>query len=84
MFSNRAELADLRRRLQRVERLLEAMAVHLEVPPPAIEQAIRPQVSPEVAELVAAGKKIAAIKLLREEQQLDLVSAKQIVDRLEA
>ena len=55
MFSNRAELADLRRRLQRVERLLEAMAVHLEVPPPAIEQAIRPLVSPEVAELVAAG-----------------------------
>jgi len=82
MFSNHAELADVRRRLRRVELLLEAIATRLEIDPEAIRRAGHADVPEEVVALVAAGKKIQAIKVLREQRQLDLVAAKDIVDGL--
>jgi ribosomal protein L7/L12 len=82
MFSSDSGQNGLTRRLLRIERLLEAIAARLEITPEELEAATRPRVSPAVADLAARGKKIAAIKLLREEQRLDLATAKQIVDEL--
>ena len=82
MFSNHAELADVRRRLRRVELLLEAIPTRLDIDPETIRQAGRADVPEEVVALAAAGKKIQAIKVLREQRQLDLVAAKDIVDGL--
>jgi ribosomal protein L7/L12 len=82
MFSSRSDLAALDRRLRRVEALLEVIAARLEIPADQVAAASRARASAEVAELAARGQKIAAIKLLREQQDLDLASAKRIVDDL--
>jgi ribosomal protein L7/L12 len=70
------------RRLRRIEGLLEAVAARMEITPEEIRDTAKTRVSAQVAELAASGKKIAAIKLLREEQSLDLASAKRLVDEL--
>lgn len=82
VFSGRSEsdLAIVERRLRRIEGLLLAIAERLEMTPEDIQEAIRVKVSPEVAELVASGKRIAAVKLLREQENLGLLEAKSIID----
>jgi ribosomal protein L7/L12 len=83
MMISRSDFATLNRRVLRVEALLEAIAARLEIPVEEITGGRRTGVSAEVANLAAAGKKIAAIKLLREQQQgLNLATAKRIVDEL--
>ena len=90
MFSSRPDLSDLNARLRRIEQLVEAIAVRLEISPDEIAAAGRApggapgpaQVPAEVVALAAAGKKIPAIKLLRELEHLDLATAKRIVDSL--
>jgi len=44
---------------------------------------LTPEVSDEVRKLAASGKKIAAIKRLRNESGLGLKAAKQVVERLD-
>jgi ribosomal protein L7/L12 len=79
----RCDHSDLTRRLRRVEALLVMMAERLEIPEEDVRNAVGPAVSDEVRALAAEGKKIAAIKRLREEQRdLGLTDAKEIVDRL--
>jgi len=82
MFSTTPDLSALERRLRRVEGLLELIATRMEISAEDIQQAGRQQVRGEVAELAAAGKKIQAIKRLRELEDLDLATAKRIVDDL--
>ena len=82
MFSTSPDLSALELRLRRVEGLLELIANHLEISPEDIRQAGRGRVTDEVAELAARGKKIQAIKRLRELEGLDLATAKRIVDEL--
>jgi len=82
MFSSRSDLAGLDRRLRRVEALLEVIAQRLEISAEEVAEVVAPRVSAEVAALAGRGQKIAAIKLLREQQGLDLASAKRIVDEL--
>lgn len=80
---SRSEFAALNRRVRRVEALLEAIAARLEIPVEEIAGGRPPGVSADVVALAAEGRKIAAIKLLREQQRdLDLASAKRIVDEL--
>ena len=82
MFISRSELGAIERRLRHVEALLEAIAARLEIPEATIADASRPRVSPEVAQLAAQGRPIEAIRLLRQEQGLDLATAKRVVDEL--
>lgn len=65
-----------------MELLLDLIATRLEISPEEIAEATRTRVSDQVARLAAEGKKIQAIKVLREEQDLDLATAKRIVDEL--
>ena len=82
--SNKAEISALHERLRRVEALLEAVAERLEISPDDVLAARRRRIPPEVAELAAAGKKIQAIKVLREhDRSLDLASAKRAVEELQ-
>jgi len=79
---SRSDVASLERRLRRVEGLLTALARRLELTPEEIEEATRANVSAEVAQLVSAGRKIMAIKILREQEGLGLAEAKRIIDEL--
>lgn len=78
-----SDFTALNRRVHRIEALLEAIVAHLEIPVEEITGGRRTGACAEVANLAAEGKKIAAIKLLREQQQgLDLATAKRIVEEL--
>ncbi len=82
MSLSRSDMASLDRRLRRIEGLLTAVARRLELTPEEIDEVTGSGVSAEVAQLAAAGKKIMAIKVLREQEGLGLAEAKRIVDGL--
>ena len=66
------------RRLARLERKLDALLRHL-----GLDEEFRVQVSPQLKELVASGRKIEAIKTLREHNpDLGLKEAKDQVEAL--
>ena len=83
----RPELEGLQRRIAALEALVAQLAGQANIPVPA--PSLTPQgtlysaPSPEVRRAVEQGNKVAAIKMLREEQpQLTLREAKEIVERL--
>lgn len=82
--SGAAELAGLSARLERVERKLDALLEQLGIAP---EDVVPDPVSDprfgEVRELVAAGRKIEAIKVYRELTGAGLFDAKVAVDEME-
>lgn len=82
MFASKSDLVALDRRLRRIEGLLELIARRLEIAPEEVESVTKRRVSAEVARLAAEGKKIPAIKLLREQEGLALAEAKRVVDDL--
>lgn len=82
MSASTSDVATLDRRLRRIEGLLELIARRLEITPEEIEGVAKQSVSAEVAKLAAEGKKIQAIKLLREQEGLGLAEAKRAVDHL--
>ncbi|MHC4444116.1 MAG: hypothetical protein ACYTBZ_12450 [Planctomycetota bacterium] len=65
----------------RLERKIDYLLKRFDIDPKEAE-ATRPSV--EVIDLIKAGKKIGAIKKLRQEARLTLREAKEIVDHLEA
>ena len=67
-----AEVRDLRMRLRRLEKTNH--------PSP---QEFSPELDQELAELVRHGKKVQAVKRVREERGWTLLEAKQAVDRYE-
>lgn len=75
-----ARITALSYRLRRLERCVEAVALHLGValPPEPVEG------SPAVRQLVREGKQIKAIKLHRDETGLGLADAKAAVERIAA
>jgi ribosomal protein L7/L12 len=66
---------EIMRRLDRIERKLDELMVHLEVP-----QKPEPEWMADVRALVIAGRKIEAIKAYRERTGAGLYDAKQAVD----
>jgi large subunit ribosomal protein L7/L12 len=82
MFPSKSELAALGQRVRRLERMIDLIAVKLEIAPDELAGGAQHGISPEVAELAAAGKKIQAIKLLREQTGWGLAEAKRAVDDL--
>ena len=80
----------LRRRVEELERRVAALEWALRGAGPRTEAApamsvpspAGPPVSPEVVQLALAGKKIEAIKVLREQTGLGLKESKDIVDTL--
>jgi large subunit ribosomal protein L7/L12 len=80
----------LQRRVEELERRVAALewaarSAGQAVPTAVVGQPEQPGdagISPEVQQLVMQGKKIQAIKLLREQSGLGLREAKDIVDRL--
>ena len=62
-------------RLASLERKVDAIAAHLGIVEPEPRY-------PEVERLIAAGKRIAAVKAYREETGADLLTAKNAVDTL--
>jgi ribosomal protein L7/L12 len=78
---------DLRRRIEELERRVATLerAVHgpgQSIPPPPVGAPNETWAGPQVRQLAMQGKKIAAIKLLRDETGLGLKAAKDIVDRI--
>lgn len=67
-----AEVRDLRTRLRRLEKANSP-----------IPQGFSPELDQELAELVRQGKKVQAVKRVREEHGWTLLEAKQAVDRYE-
>jgi ribosomal protein L7/L12 len=65
----------------RLERKIDYLLIRFEIDPQEAE-AVQP--SAEVLDLIRAGKKIGAVKALRQEARLTLREAKEIVDRFEA
>jgi ribosomal protein L7/L12 len=78
----RRRVEDLERRVAELEWALRGAGPQSEPPPPAAYDASGPVVSPEVLQLARAGKKIQAIKVLREQTGLGLAESKDIVDGL--
>ncbi|MBI3226877.1 MAG: ribosomal protein L7/L12 [Mycolicibacterium cosmeticum] len=75
---------DLQRRVEELERRVAALerVVGHAVPPRPVGTANETWASATVRDLAFQGKKIQAIKVLREETGLTLKEAKDIVDRL--
>lgn len=84
MFVTKSDLTALEHRLRRVEALLDAIATHLEISDEEIAGSATTRLSEEVEDLLAQGKKIEAIKCVRDEQGLDLAAAKRLVDEISA
>jgi ribosomal protein L7/L12 len=82
VFASKSDLVALDRRLCRIEGLLELIARRLEIAPEEIESVAKQRVSAEVVKLAAEGRKIHAIKLLRDQEGLGLAEAKRAVDDL--
>lgn len=82
----RRRVEDLERRVAELEWALRGAHVSAgpqsEPPPPAAYDASGPVISAEVRQLALAGKKIQAIKVLREQTGLGLAESKDIVDGL--
>ncbi len=83
LFGGASE-GDLQRRVEELERRVAALerAVGHTVPPRPAGPASETWASATVRDLAFRGKKIEAIKVLREETGLSLKEAKDIVDRL--
>ncbi|QVQ52987.1 ribosomal protein L7/L12 [Spiractinospora alimapuensis] len=62
---------------------LHAISVGASTPPPGTVTDVPPEVSREIRELMFAGKKIQAIKVLREATGWSLKDAKSTIDRLQ-
>lgn len=77
----RRRVDDLERRVAALEWALRGAGSHAEATPVATSGGGW-QVSPEVTQLALAGKKIQAIKVLREQTGLSLKECKDIVDGL--
>jgi ribosomal protein L7/L12 len=90
IFGNSGDNGDdggLRRRVEELERRVAALewaarSAGQAVPTAVVGQPGDAGVRPEIQQLVMQGKKIQAIKLLREQSGLGLREAKDIVDRL--
>lgn len=78
----------LRRRVEELERRVAALewalrgAAGRSAAAPPVDDAVHEPVSAEVRQLALLGKKIEAIKVLREQTGLGLKECKDIVDRL--
>lgn len=77
LFGSDPEIAALRRRVARLEAVVEEMGRQLGVP-----MDVTPTVPLEVRELASKGKKIEAIKVLREQTGMGLREAKETVEGL--
>ena len=71
----------LESRIARLERMLQALLEHLDVPFDD-KQALQGTTSARVRELVQAGHTIEAIKQYRQETGVGLAEAKEMIDRL--
>ncbi len=78
----RRRVEELERRVAALEWALRGAGPQSEAPPVSAAPAAAGHVSPEVLRLAAAGQKIQAIKVLREQTGLGLKESKDIVDRL--
>lgn len=79
----RRRVEELERRVAQLEWALRGAGPNAETAPPMHAPAVSgPPVSPEVVQLALAGKKIQAIKVLREQTGLGLKESKDIVDAL--
>lgn len=81
IFESR-EVRQLRSEVRRLTALVDLLLEEQGVSQERIEEAGRPKASARVRQLAGQGKKIEAIKLLREETGAGLVAAKQAVERL--
>ncbi|OAN32610.1 ribosomal protein L7/L12 [Mycolicibacterium iranicum] len=80
----RRRVEELERRVAQLEWALRGAGPHAEAAAPQtqVPSVAGPPVSPEVVQLALAGKKIEAIKVLREQTGLGLKESKDIVDGL--
>jgi len=76
----RRRVEELERRVAQLEWTLRGAGSSAE--PAPVPAGGQPQVSPEVLQLALQGKKIQAIKILREQTGLGLKESKDIVDEL--
>lgn len=83
MFSSRQAEQRVEARLKRIEQLLEVIAARLDIPAAEVEEALGLHISQEVRQLVDEGKQVQAIRLLREQEGLGLVEAKEAIDRVQ-
>ena len=75
------ELGEVLSRISALERKVTGLYEHLDVAEPDFQGA---GASDEVMALVAAGNKLEAIKMLREQTEMSLAEAQDVVDRLAA
>jgi ribosomal protein L7/L12 len=73
---------DVYERLGILEQLVQHLYEKTGVPMPDLRALAQTQVSPAVQQLVASGNKIEAIKVYRAESNVDLATAKRIIESL--
>lgn len=78
----RRRVEELERRVAALEWALRGAGPRTEAASMPVPSAAGPPISPEVVQLALAGKKIEAIKVLREQTGLGLKESKDIVDTL--
>lgn len=83
MFGSGERIAALSRRVANLERLVEVLAERAGIEPDELEQ-LAPDywIPQDVKSLVAEGKQIQAIKVLRQHTGMGLREAKELVDRI--
>ena len=74
------EVAELRARVARLERVVEVLSKHIGITVPDLAT---PGASAEVVRLVRSGDKISAIKLHMQQTGCDIGQAKKLVDSIE-
>jgi ribosomal protein L7/L12 len=74
--------ADLYERLGRLEQLVRHLYEKTGVPIPDLQTLVRSEVSDNVRQLAASGDTMHAIKAYRAETNVDLATAKQVVESL--
>jgi ribosomal protein L7/L12 len=73
---------DVYERLGVLEQLIQHLYEKTGVPMPDLQTLARTQVSAAVQRLIASGNKIEAIKVYRAETNVDLATAKRIIESL--
>ncbi|MDT5008801.1 MAG: hypothetical protein QOH57_418 [Mycobacterium sp.] len=73
---------DVYERLGLLEQLVQHLYEKTGVPMPNLQTLARSQVSSRVQQFLAAGDKIGAIKAYREENNVDLATAKRTIESL--
>jgi hypothetical protein len=73
---------DIYERLGRVEQLVRHLYEQTGVPVPDLETLFRSEVSAHVRQLVASGDTMSAIKAYRAEANVDLATARAVIDSL--